>query len=380
MGENFADSFPILLVHVRKLYEWFVIISTVILFSGLSMATWRGMLGNLTEIVRGIVTVAVITVIFGFFPQWVDQLQRIAYEGVVNQLGASPAETHQRFAELVTEPVDQDTEVGVWDILFSDNGGLGKVIIYAGIYLLSKLAWFLMWLAFLVQHLLLLLGIAVSPLFLSMFILNATRGIAIRYILSLIGIILWPLGWAVADVITRSLLDLAAKDQIYFLTQNDVVLFGSQTVFFLLVLSLWVIFSTLAAPRLVAVAITTGSQVGAALLGGFGGALATGATTGIGGAAVASAGGAGGAALAAGGVGGSAGFLSSSAGGSGGLASAGIGALAVGAVSMSNKSSGASSSGGQSGSSGGDGGGSGGSGPPPDYDKKAALIASKQKG
>ena len=377
MGESFAISFPVLLVYVRQLYNSFVIISTVILFAGLLMAVWRGMLGNLTEIMRGIVTIAVIAVVFNFFPQWVDELQRIVYKGVVEQLGANPAETHQRFAELVTEPVDQDTEVGVWDILFSDNGGLGKVLIFAAIYLLSKLAWFLMWLAFLVQHILLLLGIGVSPLFLSMFMLNATRGIAIRYILSLLGIILWPLGWAVADVITRSLLDLAAKGQIYLLTQNDVVLYGSQTVFFLFLLSLWVIFSTLAAPRLVARAITTGSQVGVALLGGFGGAVAGGATTGIGGAAVASAGGAGGLALAAGGAGGTAGFLSSSAGGSGALASAGIGALAVGAVSLSNQSSSASSSGGQSSADGGDGGGS--SGPPPDYDTKAALIAAKQK-
>ncbi len=376
MNTSFSESFPVLLESARELYDNFVLVSFVVVFAGFLLAVWRGMIGDITEILRAVLSVAILVVVLGAFPGWIDQLQQITHEGVVKQIGANPSETHQRLAVLITDPIDVNAEVGFWDVLFSDEASLGKVMLYVGVYLLSKLAWGLMWLSYLIQHILLLLGIAVSPLFLSMFMINATRGIAVRFILSLLGIVLWPLGWAVADLVTRSLLAASVDNQVFTPIQGNIVLYTSQSFVFLFVLSLWLIFSTLAAPWIFARAITTGSQIGVALLGGFTGASAVGLTAGIGGGAVASAGGAGAmGAIGTGAAGGAAGFLSASTGGSGALASAGIGALAVGAAGLSSANQGGGGSG-SSQASGGDG--SSESTPPPNYDAIAEQIASKR--
>ena len=376
MSTSFSESFPVLLQSARELYDSFVLVSFVVVFAGFLLAVWRGIIGDIAEIMRAVLSVAVLVVVLGSFPSWIDQLQQITHEGVVEQIGANPSETHQRLAVLITDPIDKNAEVGFWDVLFSDEASLGKVILYLGVYALSKFAWGLMWLSFLIQHILLLLGIAVSPLFLSMFMLNATRGIAVRFILSLLGIVLWPLGWAVADLVTRSLLEASIDDEVFTLIQGNIVLYSSQSFVFLFVLSLWLIFSTLAAPWIFARAITTGSQIGVALLGGFSGASAVGFTSGIGSGAVASAGGASAAgAVGTGAAGGAAGFLSASTGGSGALASAGIGAVAVGAAGLSSASQGGGGSGSGQASTSGD---SEGSAPPPNYDAIADQIASQR--
>ncbi len=48
-----------------------------------------------------------------------------------------------------------------------------------------------------------------------MLMLNATRGIAVRYVLGLFSLILWPLGWAVANLMTQSLMEAAAHHTPY---------------------------------------------------------------------------------------------------------------------------------------------------------------------
>ena len=83
MGATFAETFPRLLEQVRQLYDWFVLIAVVIVFAGFTLAVWRGMLGDLSELVRALTTVAVLALVMRMFPTWFDELQRIAHVNVI---------------------------------------------------------------------------------------------------------------------------------------------------------------------------------------------------------------------------------------------------------------------------------------------------------
>ena len=338
MGLSLQDLFPELLDGARGLYETLALVAVVMLFAGLVLAAYRGAFGNLSEIVKGLVTVGVLVVVIASFPDWVDEFQMMA-SSVVTELGADPSDAHTRYAELlVGEDEAAEEETGFWDILWSDNGGIGKALIYAFVLLFGKIAWLVMWLVYVVQQFVLIYGIATSPIFISMMVFNATRGIAVRYFMSLLGVALWPLGWALASMMTDALLEMAANERIYVVGGSQAA-HGTQTLFLILLVGIWMLVSTIATPRLINQLIQNGSQIGAAVLGTVGGSVSRGVGYGVGGGVAASLAGAGpGAAAAAAAIGGTSGLVSSAAGTSGTLGSATIGAVA--AIGMGSASGG----------------------------------------
>ena len=137
---------------------------------------------------------------------------------------------------------------------------------------------------------------------------------------------------------TDALLRFAAEDKIYVITSPESVFSGTQTLSFILVLGVWILVSTIAAPRLISRAIQEGSQIGASLLGSFGTALAQGFSYGVGAGVNASLGGvSGGTALGAAAAGGAGGVVSAALGGSGVIVPAAIGTMAVAAMSPSSR-------------------------------------------
>jgi len=276
METGFNQLFPDILEKAYELYGVFTSVAMVVVFAGLSMAAIRGTFGDLTSLMRGLVSTGIIAVVISVFPSWVDQLQVMAHS-LVSQLDSSPAESHQRFAELIAEPDVEGEDVGFWDVLWADKGGIGKAIIYGVVFLFGKMALAVMWLVFILQKLILIFGVSVSPLFISMLSLQTTRSIGVKYLMSLLGLIFYPIGWSVANLLTASLLKLVAGDGVSAMSGGSLLLEGTQMVFIVIVLSLWILVSTIQAPRMISKMIQQGSQIGADLFSGFGRSLAQGA-------------------------------------------------------------------------------------------------------
>ena len=337
MNASFSETFPELLDQAREINGVLTDVAIALLFTGVVISAWRGTLAaDSTEMVRAVVAVAVLAIVIQFFPDWVDEVIEVAH-AVLEQIGADPTQTHTEFAQLITG-ADEGQEVGFWDVLWSDEGGIGKAFIYAFVLIMGKLAWLIMWLAYLLQHVIAVFAIAVSPGFLAMFALNATRGVAIKFLLSLLGVLLWPIGWAIADIMTDALLKLAAEDRIYVITSPESMLSGTQTLSFILILSFWIVVSTIASPLFISKSIESGSQIGTALLGSVAAASGQSVSYGIGAGVTASLAGASRktattAAL----VGGAGGLVSGAMGSSGVLVPAAIGTMAVAAAAPSVK-------------------------------------------
>lgn len=270
MTTSFTEMFPELITEGRRLYDTFAIISSVIMFGGLCVAASQGAYGDLGRAVRGLLTAGLVVVMIGIFPRLTDLLQEIGHTVVVS-LNADPSESHQQFANfIVGSETDGKAKAGMWDVLLSDDGGFGSAILYAIVLMLGKVAFAIMWIATLMQNLILLFGVAVAPPFLAMAGVESLRGIANRYFLSLTSVICWPLGWAIADLVTRGLLKIAAGDT------------GVEIVFLVLFLSLWMLISTIAAPFAVTKLLLSGSQIGGSLLKSIGMAASQGVSHAVG--------------------------------------------------------------------------------------------------
>ena len=242
MNGKFSELFPELLQEARDLNDVCVLVAMVVIFAGLILSAWRGAFGDLSETMRAVAGVAVLAIAIRFFPDWVDEIQRAA-AGLVDHLGADPSRSHQEFARIVTGATD-DRDLDLWDVLWAEEGGVGKAFIYAIVLLVGRLAWIIVWLAWLLQHIILVFAIALSPVFLAMFSINATRGIAVSFVMSFLGVLLWPLGWSIAGIMTDALLRLAAANRIHVVDEPYIPTLGTQTLSFLLVLSLWMLVTT----------------------------------------------------------------------------------------------------------------------------------------
>lgn len=359
MGD-FDILFPTFLGAVEELYQGLLVFAFLIMVLGLLLAAYRGTLGNLSEVVRTLIAIAILSVVLGYVDQWVFFLGNTIEDGVVEELGTDPGATHSRFGEILANPQDENEDESWYDFIFDAEAAVATALGRLLVLVAGKIAWYTVWWAYMIQKAFLYFGVALLPLFLPMLLINATRGIAIRYILGILGILLWPLGWAVANLMTDALLNTAADRSLFeFGGVLGQASFAPQMLLFTVVASLWLVFSTIASPVILARVVTTGSQIGAALLGGFMGATGAGMSGAIGGT------------MAGGNLGGAAGGAGGFVGGSmGGGASMAIGA---GLAAMS-----AAGGGDQKPAEGGSGGSSGGGGGSPSSggaNAKAAQIA-----
>jgi hypothetical protein len=113
---------------------------------------------------------------------------------------------------------------------------------------------------------------AVSPIFIGFLMIPRLAGTATRFLCSLVAICLWPLAWAICDLLTKALIDIAVNP-----TNNlGQTAFSASTMVigYWVVLAIWVIGSSLVAPLVISGALMGGSSGISAVLGATVGATA----------------------------------------------------------------------------------------------------------
>jgi len=98
-----------------------------------------------------------------------------------------------------------------------------------------------------------------------MFLISSLSSRAYGFVLNLVAILLAPLGWAVMHIVTEGLMGWAEANQVYTVVNGEVVV-GAQTVFFVLLISVWIVIGTIGAPWLIWKLLNSGANVGASLL------------------------------------------------------------------------------------------------------------------
>src|SRR5260221_1922912 len=208
-----------------------------------------------------------------------DYPQAVATKFGVNVNGTGTAATNQNPQDQQSNPLSGFLN---WAGSMASNTGKlfqtiamgadGLAAAFMGVFVLicSMLGMLAMWLMSLLQQILVLVCIGISPIFLGCLLIPPLGQLAARFFTNYVALALWPLGWGIANLVTKALIDLAVNPSnngglgaFNFLGGGYVWWLG---------LGLWALFSSIAAPWLVTKALSAGENPMVALFGGSMGA------------------------------------------------------------------------------------------------------------
>jgi hypothetical protein len=211
---------------------------------------------------------------------WGNQISSVVDTTVKTTLQADPTKVFEQYKKTLQVQEGSSTDDSWWSKLF-DGKAIFEAVISSVLYGLGLFASIIVFYAYLVQKFILYLGYALSPIFVGFLAVRTLQSIGTSFLLSLTGVMLWPLGWGAASIMTQGLLDFMSDQS--FLASGGIggtAGYTLQNLIGVAVLGVWLIFSTIAAPVILQKAISTGAQVGAALVAGAATAGVAAATSG----------------------------------------------------------------------------------------------------
>ncbi|MEI2725673.1 MAG: hypothetical protein V9H26_19810 [Verrucomicrobiota bacterium] len=112
---------------------------------------------------------------------------------------------------------DTGSDHSWWDILGDLNGFTVELLISGILWLVGQFASLLLFWAYIIQKFILFTGYALSPLLIGFMAIRPLRSVGGRYLMNIVGVLLWPLGWAVAALITQGILDFMTDPSFKFI-------------------------------------------------------------------------------------------------------------------------------------------------------------------
>jgi len=199
-----------------------------------------------------------------------------------------------RFVQFIAGKTAADPNSSVWDIIWGTKS-IGTAICYAFLWLFGWLSWGVQYVIKLIGDVLLTAGWSLSPLFLSFFMLRPMAGVAQKYIMGLVALVLWPFGWVMAAVVTNAMLDAAATANLVPIILSGAPLAAPALT--VLLIGSWMLVSSFLAPWITTKVLLMGMNPATAFAQGVGGVMQSAFSGGTGAAVAVATGGAGAAAV-----------------------------------------------------------------------------------
>jgi hypothetical protein len=220
-----------------------------------------------------------LTSLLVYLPSWGNTLQQLLQNTILSGMGIDPADVYKQYNQLLVINRDPTSQSSWWNVMSQLNTFTTDLIVSAILWLVGQLASLMMFWGYIFQQFILDLGYALSPVLIGFMAIPALRHIGNRYLLNLVGVLLWPLGWAAAALITQGILDFLTDPSLQYIDPTSTLPVLQKTIGVAAV-GFWIIFSTVAAPIIIQNVITHGIQAGGALFaGGVSSFLQTAATT-----------------------------------------------------------------------------------------------------
>ncbi len=283
---SFESIFPTFLQKCGELHELLRVVAFILFIVGTILIVSHGF--SAKGLALHMVRLFVLTALLVMLPQWGNQVQQLMQTSILDGLGVNPSNVHDQYNQLLA--VKRDTgssDRSWWDILGDLTGFTVETLISGVLWLIGKFASLLLFWAYIIQKFILFSGYALSPLLIGFMAIRPLRSAGSHYLMNLAGVLLWPLGWAVAALITQGILDFMTDPSSRFFDPTA-ALYSLQASFGVAVAAFWIVFSTVAAPLVIQKVLSSGALAGGQLIAGaFGSFFQTAATT-AGAAAVAS--------------------------------------------------------------------------------------------
>jgi hypothetical protein len=286
---TFEQLLPTFLQKCAELHELLRIVAFMLFIVGTILFVAHGFKAK--TLTLHLVHLLVLTALLVYLPQWGNQAQNLLQTAILNGLGVDPAHVQDQYNQLLVIKRDTGTGTSWWDILSKLTSFAVEHLISGILWLVGQFASLLVFWAYITQKFILFSGYALSPLLIGFMAIPSLRSVGNRYLMHLVGVLLWPLGWAVAALITQGVLDFMTDPSLKFLDPTS-SLYSLQATFGVAVLAFWIVFSTIAAPIIIQKVLSYGTLAGSELISGAfssffqtaattAGAAAVGSTTGM---------------------------------------------------------------------------------------------------
>ena len=272
----FMDSIT---THSEPLRALFTMIAFVILLSGFALGSTYSY-WNPEDMFRRLTIIILISIAIPLFPSFVHETEAIIRDAIKNQLKVDVTLVHEK-----TKDVFLDGKKSFWQLVYGAVVGeafLSALVLVAGLVALAIQSG-----VNLVQDFFVAMAVMVSPLMLAWMAPNFSRSLGLRYLMGLLGILSWPIGLALADVITLSLID--QLDKFSLISDSSGILGKSvgklltpiKDAWVTILLSLWLIFSSFIMPWIMSALFKSDGLIGAPLLRALSGAMTAAMSAGL---------------------------------------------------------------------------------------------------
>ena len=275
---TFDSIFPTFLAKCADLHTLLLSVAFALFITGVIVTVFRKFTHR--SALDLLLRLLLLTSLLVFLPAWGNAIQSLLQNSVLSGLGVDPTLVYQQYNQLlVTKMAASSSSTSWWDVVGQLKSITVDLIVTAVLWLVGQFASLMVFWAYIFQKIILNLGYALSPLLIGFMAIPALKHTGSRYLLNLVGVLLWPLGWAVAALVTQGILDFMT-DLSFLVIDPTASLYSLQNLVGLAVVAFWIIFSTVAAPVIIQNVITHGIQAGGPLLaGGISSFLQTAATT-----------------------------------------------------------------------------------------------------
>lgn len=294
---DFNSMFPNFVSQAAQLKQILTPVAFVMITGGMISSIITGeKSGNayMRIVVRTLVLILVLT----FFVSWGNTLTTIVDSTVKDVLKVDPTQIYNQYQSALQMQKMPQSDSSWWQKVFSVTATIFESLITAFLWCLSWVASAVVFFAYIIQKVILYSGYALAPVFVGFFAFRSLYDIGRRYFLNLVGVMLWPLGWGIAALVTQGLISFMTDQSFlhsssgFWSGAEGTLEYSFQSFLGAALLGIWLIFSTIAAPVIIGKSIAFGSLVGSQLMSGAAKAGQAGVTTGVTvGAAVASSGG-----------------------------------------------------------------------------------------
>lgn len=238
-----------------RMVSFFVLTSSIILKTAKAGS-------NIASLARPIVTVSMITGLIATLPFWFNLLRDTFWNIAVSirqEFASSVAPTGTQLMQLIKPPSGGINWLDVTDSLV-------KAVQYA-------IGWLMVWIGGIIQLPMMLIQYVMEclcymflPIALSLFALDSTRGLALRYLQQTLAILAWPIGFAVVDLVGYSLLtSVVSGVSAGALGIGLATGFTPATMIIGGIVAIWLILGSLATPLIMQALFCSGSPMSSAI-------------------------------------------------------------------------------------------------------------------
>jgi hypothetical protein len=282
---SFESIFPTFLQKSAELHEMLRLVAFMLFIVGTVLIVLHGFDGK--TLALHMTRLFILTALLVMVPRWGNEVQSLVQNSILNGLGVDPSQVQDQYNQLLVIKHETGSGHSWWDIL-ADMGSFTVETLISGIlWLVGEFASLLLFWAYIIQKFILFSGYALSPILIGFMAVPPLRSTGSRYLLNLAGVLLWPLGWAVAALFTQGIFDFMTDPALKFIDRTAIS-YSLQATVGLVVIAFWIVFSTIAGPLVIQKVLSAGVLAGSQLLSGAAGSFFQTAATTAGAAAVAS--------------------------------------------------------------------------------------------